>query len=55
MQAYNAALQWMEKYDVRPIPLSIECNDLCTCAAKSGVIGHAAFCPLGDGTAPEAL
>jgi hypothetical protein len=30
-------------------PLSIEC----TCAAASGVIGHAAFCPMGDGTAPE--
>jgi hypothetical protein len=25
----------------------------CTCAAKAGVIGHAAFCPLGDGTAGE--
>ena len=25
----------------------------CTCAAKAGVIGHAAFCPLGDGTGPE--
>jgi hypothetical protein len=28
---------------------SIECNELdelCTCAAASGVIGHAAFCPL---------
>jgi hypothetical protein len=26
---------------------SIKCNEFCTCAAKSGVIGHAAFCPLG--------
>jgi hypothetical protein len=26
----------------------------CTCAAKAGVIGHAAFCPLRDGTGPEA-
>jgi hypothetical protein len=24
----------------------------CTCAAKVGVIGHAAFCPLGDCTGP---
>jgi hypothetical protein len=32
---------------------SVKCNEGCTCAARVGVIGHAAFCPLGDGTAPE--
>jgi hypothetical protein len=27
----------------------------CNCAAASGVIGHAAFCLLGDGTGPETV
>jgi hypothetical protein len=43
-QAYNHALQWLDKQN----PASIKCNEGCTCAAKSGVIGHAAFCPLGE-------
>jgi hypothetical protein len=51
-QAYNHALQWLDRHS--PAPLGpIECNDLCNCAAQSGVIGHASFCPLGDGTGPE--
>jgi hypothetical protein len=25
----------------------------CICAAQSGVVGHAKFCPLGDGIEPE--
>jgi hypothetical protein len=39
-QAYAAALSWMEKQNTAPITPG------CTCAAKLGVIGHAAFCPL---------
>jgi hypothetical protein len=39
-QAYNHALQWLDKQN--PAPLAPGC----TCAAKSGVIGHAGFCPL---------
>ena len=27
--------------------------DVCTCAAKVGVIGHAAFCPLGVKDVPD--
>jgi hypothetical protein len=42
--------------------LAVDCNavgsevelELCTCAAKSGVIGHAAFCPLGVGLGEKA-
>jgi hypothetical protein len=48
-QAHNHALQWLDKQNPKPLGAPIEC----TCAAQSGVIGHAAFCPLGDGTAPE--
>jgi hypothetical protein len=50
-QAYNHALQWLAKQNPAPLALatapmthSIEC----TCAAQYGVIGHAAFCPLGE-------
>jgi hypothetical protein len=48
LAAYAAALEWVESHDLPPVITSIECNKLCTCAAKSGVIGHAAFCPLGE-------
>ena len=35
-QAYNHALQWLDKQN----PASIKCNEGCTCAAKSGVIDY---------------
>jgi hypothetical protein len=47
-QAYNAALQWLDKQNPAPLGAPIECNGGCTCAAASGVIGHASFCPLGE-------
>ena len=47
-QAYNAALEWAETHDPLATGKSIECHELCTCAAASSVIGHAAFCPLGE-------
>jgi hypothetical protein len=31
------------------------CNELCTCAAKFGVIGHAAFCQLGEKAESDAV
>jgi hypothetical protein len=47
----SQALQWLAKQNPAPLALatapmthSIEC----TCAAQYGVIGHAAFCPLGE-------
>ena len=44
-QAYNHALQWLAfAHATAPIAHSIDC----TCAAKYGVIGHAASCPLGE-------
>jgi len=46
-QAYNHALLWLDKQNPAPLGAPIECNGGCTCAAKYGVIGHAAFCPLG--------
>jgi hypothetical protein len=63
-QAYNAALQWVVRHDVRPIhdevtisypfPALIPASIECTCAANVGV-GHSRFCPLGDGTGPEGV
>lgn len=43
-QAYNHALQWLAKQDLKSKSTSIGC----TCAAKYGVVGHAAFCPIGE-------
>ena len=50
-QAYNHALRWLAKQN--PAPLALATTPMthsieCTCAAQYGVIGHAAFCPLGE-------
>jgi hypothetical protein len=59
-QAYAAAISWVETHDPTPVELSKAYTEFastsdatsdaieCTCAAMSGVIGHAAFCPLGE-------
>jgi hypothetical protein len=53
-QAYNHAQQWFDKQNPQSFVHSTvhsiesnELNELCTCAAVPGVIGHASFCPLG--------
>jgi hypothetical protein len=53
-QTYAAAMEWLDRYDVKPLVATSLVRPVrpieCTCAAKSGVVGHAAFCPLGDDT-----